>query len=488
MSEKPTYKELEQKIKLIEDEVVKANLKVIAHNNSKIELATILAKTPLFMIIVDQERRVKKVSDAILDFTGKTEEEILGLRGGEALRCVYHMDDPKGCGFGTTCENCTVRNTVLDTIETGNSHQKVEAKLSFIGDKVEERTLLVSTSLLDLPDKRVLVFIEDITEHKKAEDALKESEERLKGFYRAAFEGIAITEQGKFVDFNRQFTELFGYERDELVGREAVVLVAEEDRVLVLNNIRSGFDQPYEVKALKKDGSVIFIEVHGQQIQFQGRPARVTAVHDLTERIRAEEALKESEEKYRRLFESLIDVFYQTDSSGKITMVSPSITKAAGYKQEEVIGSDLKDYYINPDERNKFLELISTNGFVENFEVQMKKRDGSVLWASVNAGLSKDQEGNVVGIEGVARDITDRKRVEEEREKLINELQKALKEIKTLRGILPLCSFCKKIRDDKGYWKKVDVYIHQHTEADVSHGICPECAKEHYPDLDIYDD
>ena len=84
-------------------------------------------------------------------------------------------------------------------------------------------------------------------------------------------------------------------------------------------------------------------------------------------------------------------------------------------------------------------------------------------------------------------DITERKLAEEEREKLIKELQESIKEIKTLRGILPLCSHCKKIRDDKGYWEQVDVYIHQHTDADVSHGICPECAKEHYPDLDIYD-
>ena len=62
-----------------------------------------------------------------------------------------------------------------------------------------------------------------------------------------------------------------------------------------------------------------------------------------------------------------------------------------------------------------------------------------------------------------------------------------LTEIKTLRGILPLCSFCKKIRDDKGYWEQVDVYIHKYSQADISHSVCPECAKEHYPDLDIYE-
>lgn len=66
-------------------------------------------------------------------------------------------------------------------------------------------------------------------------------------------------------------------------------------------------------------------------------------------------------------------------------------------------------------------------------------------------------------------------------------LEQALNEIKTLRGILPLCSFCKKIRDDKGYWEQVDVYIQEHTEADISHGICPECMEEHYPELDIED-
>ncbi len=67
-------------------------------------------------------------------------------------------------------------------------------------------------------------------------------------------------------------------------------------------------------------------------------------------------------------------------------------------------------------------------------------------------------------------------------------LRQLLSEIKTLRGILPLCSHCKNIRDDKGYWEQVDVYIDQHTEADISHSICPKCASEHYPDLDIYDD
>jgi len=87
----------------------------------------------------------------------------------------------------------------------------------------------------------------------------------------------------------------------------------------------------------------------------------------------------------------------------------------------------------------------------------------------------------------IAINITEKKRALIERDKTTKKLKKALKEIKTLRGILPLCSHCKKIRDDKGYWEQVDVYIHQHTEANISHGICPECAKKHCPDFDIYE-
>jgi preprotein translocase subunit YajC len=86
------------------------------------------------------------------------------------------------------------------------------------------------------------------------------------------------------------------------------------------------------------------------------------------------------------------------------------------------------------------------------------------------------------------KEINERKRVEKEREKLINELQEALDKVKTLSGLLPICSSCKKIRDENGYWNQIEVYIHDHSEADFSHSICPGCAKKLYPDLEIYDD
>jgi hypothetical protein len=89
---------------------------------------------------------------------------------------------------------------------------------------------------------------------------------------------------------------------------------------------------------------------------------------------------------------------------------------------------------------------------------------------------------------GLSNEIDARIRSEKEREKLIADLQTALADVKTLSGLLPICAHCKKIRDDKGYWKQIEGYIQEHSDATFSHSICRECAKELYPDFDIYDD
>jgi hypothetical protein len=95
----------------------------------------------------------------------------------------------------------------------------------------------------------------------------------------------------------------------------------------------------------------------------------------------------------------------------------------------------------------------------------------------------RDAQGERIGFRGVTRDVTEKKRAEEEREKLVRDLQKALSEVKTLKGIFPICASCKKIRDDKGYWNQVEVYIRDRSEAEFSHGICPDCMKKLYGDI-----
>ena len=119
-----------------------------------------------------------------------------------------------------------------------------------------------------------------------------------------------------------------------------------------------------------------------------------------------------------------------------------------------------------------------------------EKRDHFYFQHKLASGEIKDVEVYSSPIElaghkvlfSIIHDITERLKIEKERDEIITKLEKSQNEIKVLKGILPLCSFCKKIRDAKGNWEQVDVYIHSHSEADISHTICPECVKKHYPD------
>jgi PAS domain-containing protein len=156
-------------IKKLELEVVQARQQAAELKKERKELAVILGKIPLFILVVDSERRVRKISDAVLRFTGRTRDEVIGMRGGEALRCVHHLDDPKGCGYGPECSSCRIRSIVQDTLTTGESYDKADAELSFMNDPDDRRSLLVSTTSIENPDPQVLIFVEDITERRRAE-------------------------------------------------------------------------------------------------------------------------------------------------------------------------------------------------------------------------------------------------------------------------------------------------------------------------------
>jgi len=146
-----------------------------ALRESEAELSAIIENSPFVIMIVDQERRVQKINHTGSEFAGRLVEDILGLRGGEALRCIHALDDPQGCGFGPACENCVVRNTVLDTIETGESHHGVVADMTFLRQEREERrTLLLYTTPLTISGERqVMVVFQDVTERRQAERLLR---------------------------------------------------------------------------------------------------------------------------------------------------------------------------------------------------------------------------------------------------------------------------------------------------------------------------
>ena len=206
-------------------------------------------------------------------------------------------------------------------------------------------------------------------------------------------------------------------------------------------------------------------------------------------RKKAENELRESEEKFRGIAEiSLAGVYIIQD--GIFAYVNKKFAEILGYSVEECLNNMHFQQTVHPEDldvvREQISERISGKVNSVNYTFRVIKKNANIIHVEIFG--STIQLYGKPAVAGSILDITARKQVEEEREKLIEALQKALSEVKTLRGFLPICSYCKKIRDDKGYWSQIESYIHKHTDTEFSHGICPECAQKYFPDMDLYKD
>ncbi|HUJ42536.1 MAG TPA: PAS domain S-box protein [Opitutaceae bacterium] len=196
-----------------------------------------------------------------------------------------------------------------------------------------------------LSDGRIQGILRDITIRQRAQENLRRSEERFRNLTAAAFEGIVISDRGGIVDVNDQFARMYHCIREDLIGCEVVSLVAPESRALVAERIKSGFEEPYEHRAIRKDGSVFDVEVSAKIVDWGGRRVRVTAVRDITDRKRAEAALRESEQRLSLIFQNTFDplALYGVDAGGGYRMlaVNPAFLRAASQRAGKTITEDL---------------------------------------------------------------------------------------------------------------------------------------------------
>lgn len=184
------------------------------------------------------------------------------------------------------------------------------------------------------------------------------------------------------------------------------------------------------------------------------------------------------------IVESTDDAITSQSLEGMILSWNRGAERMYGYSAAEMIGQPMS--MLIPADRPRELagiyERIARGESVMRYETVRVRRDREYIPVAVTISPVKDPSGQTVGASSIARDITERKREEAERLQLIRELTEALQRVKTLSGLLPICSCCKKIRDDRGYWQGVDVYIQEHSDAEFSHSICPECMAQRYPE------
>jgi len=183
--------------------------------------------------------------------------------------------------------------------------------------------------------------------------------------------------------------------------------------------------------------------------------------------------------------ESSDDAIIGKTLTGIITSWNKAAERIYGYTAEDMVGQ-YASILLPPSRKSEFnetLEKIRRGEHVTWFDTIRVRKDGTPVEVSVTISPIAGPTGETIGASTIARDITERRREEAERLKLIEDLTEALAHAKTLRSLLPICASCKKIRDDHGYWQQLEVYFKQNEHIDFSHGICPECTIKLYPEF-----
>lgn len=215
----------------------------------------------------------------------------------------------------------------------------------------------------------------------------------------------------------------------------------------------------------------------------------LTSVADMVaiaiERKRFDEELRKSEERFRRIVTTVREGILQIDEHRNIAFANQYFAEMLGYRLDEVLGRPFESFFFEED-REDFHRRQGQRqeNRQDSFERRFRSKVGREVWTIVSASPLFDVEDTFRGAFGTVTDISERKQAEIRLQEANEHLQRAMEQVKTLRGIVPICMHCKKIRDDKGYWNQVEVYVRKHTEAEFSHGLCPDCLVRLYPDME----
>lgn len=299
---------------------------------------------------------------------------------------------------------------------------------------------------------------------------------------------------GVYIGCNKAFEKFYGKDRKGIIGKtvydmgpaEIARKYHEMDQALFEN----GGTQQYEWKVRTADGEIKEVIFDKAALVDQGGAVTglIGVITDITEKKISQEALRISEEKFKKISNQANDAIVQMDDKGRISFWNKAARTIFGYTREEAVGKDLHKLVVPERYQRQFEKAYPVfkqtgagNAVNRTLELSALKKDGSEF--EIELSLSAYQAHGKWHAVGIIRDISGRKAIEKEKEQLIKNLKAALDEIKTLKGIVPICSNCKKIRDDKGFWNHLEVYIQENSNAEFSHGICPECVQKLYPGI-----
>ena len=224
---------------------------------------------------------------------------------------------------------------------------------------------------------------------------------------------IFLFRNERLIYVNPAFERIVGYSFAELCDGEVINIVHPEQKAIIEERIAKRFagesvPDKYDIHLIAKSGEERWMDLSITLTDYQNQPTAIATGIDITERKKAEEKIAHSEAELRNILDNLQDTYYRTDLEGRILRASKSVYDLLGYREEEMLGTKLADLYVDSLGREQFLQLLQQNkGVVKNHEAELRRKDGSVVWVSTNAHYYFDQDGNIKGVEGNTRDITD---------------------------------------------------------------------------------
>ncbi len=357
------------------------------------------------IIVWDTNFNITRFNQAFEELTGLKSQEVLGKH-------IEILFPPES------------RNASLELIQkalSGEYWKVIEINIAHLNGQIS--TLIWNSANIRNPEGNIIATIaqgQDITERKRAEEALLESEDRFKSLHNASFGGIAIHNKGIILDCNQGLSSMTGYAVDELIGMNGLLLIAESSRDLVLQNIQSGYEQAYEALGLRKNGEEYPLRLEARNIHYKGMPVRTVEFRDITEikqaekeLIAAKETAEKNEEKFRKAVLTIPDaITINRLNDGAYVTANEGFYKNFGYTEEEVIGKSSLDLniWVDNGQRKVYVSLLEQQGHIENFETRFVSKTGTVFDCLVSSSIIL-----IEGVEhtiNITKDITYLKNIE----------------------------------------------------------------------------
>jgi PAS domain S-box-containing protein len=366
------------------------------------ELYTTLANSSPASIYIGQDNKFIYVNPAFQEASGYTKDELLG----RDLSTIVHLNDRE-----------KVRQHVVQMLK-GKRLQPYEFR--FITKSGETGWALERVAPITYEGRPAILGVcINITEHKQAEEALRQSDEKYAALVEKGNDGIIIIQDGVLKFVNSKMLEVTGFSMNETLGRAFLDFVSPESRGLVADRYSrriagESVSDRYEIEILSRDGEKIPVEISASIIEYEGRPADMAIIRDISERRKAEEALKLQKAYFQQLFDNSPDAIVMLDDTDRVVQVNKGFETLFGYPVEEIKGRFINELIIpeNRIEEALALSRAALNGEAVREETVRKRKDGSLVNVSA-LGYPIHFGDKLVGVYVIYSDITERKQAEE---------------------------------------------------------------------------